>query len=194
MHALVLLETDGPPERDLLSLDRDPVVAVVEDHLDVRRHDRHPDSLAVEQLGPFLVAKRGVHVAEHKPDRKEEVGLARTVPADDDLRRGAGGSIGPRAPTTNRSTQRAAQCTAKAASATDAAAKRAAGIHTGGWGWDKRSKRLTLCFGEKGSQTVSFLYDLNYAGCQGTPRKRRLQRRAQGHMGRWGRVVSGAGG
>ena len=95
-HVLVLLETDGPPERDVLTLDRDAVVAVVEDHLDVSRHDRHPDPFTVEQLGPLLVAKRGVHVAEYEPDREKEVALARPVPANDDLQEREGARSGER--------------------------------------------------------------------------------------------------
>ncbi len=61
---------------------RNAHVRVVKGNLYKGRHDGEARAL-VEELLALLGAQRGEHVAEHEADRKEEVALARPIPADD---------------------------------------------------------------------------------------------------------------
>lgn len=79
-----------PAQDDLRVASVEAVVAVVEDDLDVGRHDRGARALVEEGLA-LLASELGVGIAEDEADRGEEVTLPRPVATDDNVRPGREG-------------------------------------------------------------------------------------------------------
>lgn len=83
-RVLVLFETNSSAENDFLVAGRESVVAVVKYDFDVCGHDGRARAFVEEALA-LLTTHLGVGIAEDEADGGEEVTLAGSVTADDDI-------------------------------------------------------------------------------------------------------------